>query len=175
LTFHPNGTLTEPGGKPILLRGFTFDYKRGPHGGHSQKNVTDEDRQVSTLLPNTNFARLVMVHWHDEPTRHHMITSITVYLHSISLGLKLCYSVYLVYLLLFKVYCLSFSALTGLSAVSRVTVSGHRTPDTHSHTGRSIAQSHAVTAHGSRLARRLSPLPHTLGAEKGGTKFKKVV
>ena len=71
MTFHPNGTLTEPGGKPILLRGFTFDYKRGPHGGHSQKNVTDEDRQVSTLLPNTNFARLVMVHWHDEPTRHH--------------------------------------------------------------------------------------------------------
>ena len=71
LTFHPNGTLTEPGGKPILLRGFTFDYKRGPHGGHSQKNVTDEDRQVSKLLPNTNFARLVMVHWHDEPTRHH--------------------------------------------------------------------------------------------------------
>ena len=71
LTFHSNGTLTEPGGKPILLRGFTFDYKRGPHGGHSQTEVTDEDRRVSSLLPNTSFARLVMVHWHDEPTRQH--------------------------------------------------------------------------------------------------------
>lgn len=30
--------------------------------------VTDEDRAVSTLLPGTNLARLVMAHWNDEPT-----------------------------------------------------------------------------------------------------------
>jgi hypothetical protein len=68
LTFNSNGTLNEPGNHlPVLLRGFTFDYTLR---SDSQTGVTDEDRQVNTLLPNANLARLVMVHWHDEPTEH---------------------------------------------------------------------------------------------------------
>ena len=34
LTFHPNGTLTEPGGKPILLRGF-IRAGRSEDSGHA--------------------------------------------------------------------------------------------------------------------------------------------
>jgi hypothetical protein len=68
LVFQANGTIAEPGGRPLLLRGFTFYYTlKSP----TQSNVTDEDRQVHSILPGTNFARLVMVHWHDQPTLKH--------------------------------------------------------------------------------------------------------
>lgn len=33
--------------------------------------VSDEDKAVTALLPGTNLARLVMVHWNDEPTSLH--------------------------------------------------------------------------------------------------------
>ena len=66
LTFNANGTLSAPDGTPLLLRGFTFYYTLA---NENQANVTDEDRLVSSLLPGTNFARLVMVHWHDAPTK----------------------------------------------------------------------------------------------------------
>ena len=60
-----NGSITEPGSDDaVLLRGFTWDFVLGKN----QENVTAEDRQVSSLLPGTNLARLVMVHWHDAPT-----------------------------------------------------------------------------------------------------------
>ena len=40
LTFHSNGTLTDPSGQPVLLRGFTFDYTLK---SDAQAEVTDEE------------------------------------------------------------------------------------------------------------------------------------
>jgi len=51
--------------RPIVLRGFTFDYIAGKPG---QSEVTPQDRNVTRLLPGTNLARLVMVHWMDDGT-----------------------------------------------------------------------------------------------------------
>eukprot|EP00937_MAST-01D_sp_MAST-1D-sp2_P006076 g6076.t1 len=63
---HTDGTIREPGSAgPVLLRGFTFLYTLKA----DQANVTAEDRRVTSLLPGTNLARLVMVHWHDAPTQ----------------------------------------------------------------------------------------------------------
>ena len=43
---------------PLKLRGFNFWFDL-------DSGVEPEDRAVSTILPGTNFARLVMVHWQD--------------------------------------------------------------------------------------------------------------
>lgn len=63
-----NGThvtsLSDPD-TPVLLRGFTFDFIWNKPG---MASVTQQDRDVKTLLPGTNLARLVMVHWHDDGT-----------------------------------------------------------------------------------------------------------
>ena len=52
---------------PIALRGFNFDFTL-MHKELDMGNVTAEDRAVTTLLPGTTLARLVMVHWHDDGT-----------------------------------------------------------------------------------------------------------
>ena len=46
---------------PILLRGFTLDYKLG--SGYALP--IKEDLALGSLLPNTTLVRLVMNHWHD--------------------------------------------------------------------------------------------------------------
>jgi len=59
-------SITEPENpdQPILLRGFSwmFEDKDG------MREVSDEDRAVQSVLPGTNLARLVMVHWMDDVT-----------------------------------------------------------------------------------------------------------
>jgi len=63
-----NGTMVsepEHPGMPVRLRGFTFMFEANKDG---MSEVSDLDKQVSTLLPGTNFARLVMDHWRDGPT-----------------------------------------------------------------------------------------------------------
>eukprot|EP00966_Prymnesium_polylepis_P039314 911932-Prymnesium_polylepis.1 len=65
---HVNGTrvstLEDPA-TAVYLRGFTFDYIADKPG---MDVVTAQDRNVTTLLPGTNIARLVMVHWMDDGT-----------------------------------------------------------------------------------------------------------
>lgn len=49
--------------KPIQLRGFTFWFQDKPN----MRKVQAVDRNVTTLFPGVNVARLVMDHWHDRP------------------------------------------------------------------------------------------------------------
>ena len=59
LTFGANGTLSErPGGPPLLLRGFSFDYTLR---AADQANVTEEDERVTALLPNTSLRLLSLL------------------------------------------------------------------------------------------------------------------
>jgi len=56
-----NGTIVSAPEGPLLLRGFSFMYRNKP----GFDIVTTQDRSLTSLLPNANLARLVMVHWDD--------------------------------------------------------------------------------------------------------------
>lgn len=62
-----NGSQILDDGNAVTLRGFNFDFQLG-HADLHMPNVTAHDRNVTRLLPGTNLARLVMVHWDDGGT-----------------------------------------------------------------------------------------------------------